>query len=51
MRKSHPQPSPSRPLRRVLAVALALSLTACTGTRKLIDPVVGIVTDEGPVHW
>ena len=47
MRKFHPQPSPARAVRRVVAVALALSLTACTGTRKLIDPVVGIVTDEG----
>lgn len=43
----HSQPAPARAVRRVVAVALALSLTACTGTRKLVDPVVRIVTDKG----
>lgn len=43
----HSQPAAARAVRRVVAVALALSLTACTGTRKLVDPVVGIVTDKG----
>ncbi|MDG1050703.1 MAG: hypothetical protein P8M11_01340 [Planctomycetota bacterium] len=47
MRKSHPQSTPARSLRRVAAVALALSLVSCVGTRKLTDPVVGIVTDRG----
>lgn len=47
MRKSPTQSVPGRSLRRVATVALALSLTACVGTRKLTDPVVGIVTDQG----
>ena len=34
-------------MRNVAALALALALTACTGTRKLTDPVVAIMTDRG----
>ncbi len=47
MSKSLPQPALARSVRNVAALALALALTACTGTRKLTDPVVGIMTDRG----
>lgn len=47
MSKSPLQLAPRRSLRGAAAIALALSLTACTGTRKLTDPVVGIMTDRG----
>lgn len=48
-RVSHwaPRRAPHSGLRVALAAALLLGLTACTGTRKLTDPVVGIQTEKG----
>ncbi|MEM6569707.1 MAG: hypothetical protein AAF957_14960, partial [Planctomycetota bacterium] len=42
---NRPQPHPRR--RAAIAAILALSLTACSGSRKVTDPVVGITTEQG----